>query len=481
MSSNLWPNGNNKELIICVANYLQHLLNENKSKLDEVSIDSLQVATESLQTIISPDDEQLPPSPFSLTQLYEAYKSSPSNTGNDEEKSASSTPLPANIAQRRKKFLEFIEVLKKHNFFKDVVEGSSDFRARMEKARVQYNTRFKEQSIDSIDWITDPSNDQQRTPMDTDDSYDSNKVVTEEERKEAEKLKNEGNQLLGKRKYKEAVEKYSAAIDRNPQNAVYFSNRAAAYTYLKKYTQAVSDARKASELDANYVKAYVREGLAEYEMKNYENALAAYQKALDKTPSSDKSWETYMEKVEDCKLKIEEAKHGNTRMNAAGGGGGGGAGDMNANNPFAGLGGGAGGMDFGNLAGLLQNPQIKQMAQQFMQDPNAMKQMGDLMGQMGMAGAAGGGDGAAPGGGGGNDMNVNELMGDLLQNPQKAQAVFQQALNDPEAKQMMQQDPSLKPLIDKIVGGEYAAFLELSQKPEAMKKVKKLVQKYYKQ
>merc|ERR1719379_1869074 len=115
---------------------------------------------------------------------------------------------------------------------------------------------------------------------------------------------------------------------------------------------------------------------------------------------------------------------------------------------------------------------MQQMAQQMMQDPNAMKKMGDMMNQMG--GGAGGG---APQGGG--DDGMSAVMADLMQNPQKAQALFAKAMADPEVKQMMADDPSLAPLINRIKGGDYAAFMELGSKPEAMRKVKQLVKKYY--
>ena len=230
---------NEKDLIIGIANYLQDLLNQNKSSLDEVSIDSLTVCTESLQTLIAPDDDTLPKSSFSLKDVYQSYLVTKGK--NDDEKkqslaSSESSSLPSNIQKRREKFLEFIKVLQKHDFFKGCPEGSEAYQQRMEKARTQYNTRFANMSIDSLDWLKD----QTPIPMDTDNDND-NRIITEDDKKEAERLKGEGNKLLGKKQYAQAIEKYTEAIKRNPQNAVYFSNRAAAQTYLKNYQQAVND------------------------------------------------------------------------------------------------------------------------------------------------------------------------------------------------------------------------------------------------
>lgn len=46
----------------------------------------------------------------------------------------------------------------------------------------------------------------------------------------------------------------------NPKNAVYYCNRAAAYSRVEKHTDAISDCREAIKLDPNYGKAYGRLG-----------------------------------------------------------------------------------------------------------------------------------------------------------------------------------------------------------------------------
>eukprot|EP01083_Nonionella_stella_P005479 15837_1 len=458
-SSGLWPNGNNKDLILAIANYLQTLSNQNQSTLDDVSFDSLQIATESLQTIVNPDDDTLPTAPFTLNALYESYLSKP--TSAVEEKTEA--PLPSNIEKRKTKFLEFIVVLKKHDFFKGAPEGSGSYRGRMEKARLQYNSRFPSMSIDSLDWITDKQGPQ---PMDEDTETTT---VTAQDKARADAAKQEGNKLLGQKQYQKAIDKYTAAIEANPVDAVYYSNRAAAYTYLKQFKKAVADARKASSINPEYVKAYIREGLAEYEMKHYQKAHDAYSKALNKTKSTDKNWENYMEKVQLCQMKIDEANQmdqGKPR-----GGGQGGAPDLSSLLGSLGGGGPDGGMDFSKL---LQNPMMQQMAQQMMQDPSAMQKMGDLVNSMG---------GAPRGGGGGDASGAQDAnwMSDLMQNPDKAKAIFAQAMEDPEVQDMMSADPSIAPLINRVKSGDQTAFLELGTKPDVMAKVQQLIQKYYQQ
>lgn len=50
------------------------------------------------------------------------------------------------------------------------------------------------------------------------------------------------------------------AINYNSRNAVYYCNRAAAYSRLENHEQALADSKKAVKLDPNYGKAYGRLG-----------------------------------------------------------------------------------------------------------------------------------------------------------------------------------------------------------------------------
>ena len=52
--------------------------------------------------------------------------------------------------------------------------------------------------------------------------------VTEEQKEQAQKFKNEGNALVKEQKYKEAIEKYTEAI-KCQESAIFYCNRAAAY------------------------------------------------------------------------------------------------------------------------------------------------------------------------------------------------------------------------------------------------------------
>uniref|UniRef100_A0A3B5LGE1 Small glutamine-rich tetratricopeptide repeat-containing protein alpha n=1 Tax=Xiphophorus couchianus TaxID=32473 RepID=A0A3B5LGE1_9TELE len=159
---------------------------------------------------------------------------------------------------------------------------------------------------------------------------------TEEQKAEAERLKTDGNDQMKVENFAAAVEFYSKAIALNPQNAVYYCNRAAAYSKLGNYAGAVQDCERAIRIDPNYSKAYGRMGLALASLNKHTEAVGYYRKALELDPDND----TYK-----TNMKIAEEK-------------------METSSPSAGL----GGID---LAGLLSNPGFMNMVSS--DGPNAQK------------------------------------------------------------------------------------------------------------
>lgn len=69
-----------------------------------------------------------------------------------------------------------------------------------------------------------------------------------------------GNRKVSDQNYPEAIKLYSEAIKLNPNNAVYYANRAAAYSKQGDHEKAVEDSLKSAEVDPNYSKAYSRAG-----------------------------------------------------------------------------------------------------------------------------------------------------------------------------------------------------------------------------
>uniref|UniRef100_A0A8I3NID6 Small glutamine-rich tetratricopeptide repeat-containing protein alpha n=1 Tax=Canis lupus familiaris TaxID=9615 RepID=A0A8I3NID6_CANLF len=125
---------------------------------------------------------------------------------------------------------------------------------------------------------------------------------SEEDSAEAERLKTEGNEQMKVENFEAAVHFYGKAIELNPANAVYFCNRAAAYSKLGNYTGAVQDCERAICIDPSYSKAYGRMGLALSSLNKHTEAVAYYKKALELDPEN----ETYKSNLKIAELKLRE-------------------------------------------------------------------------------------------------------------------------------------------------------------------------------
>ncbi|XP_068672027.1 E3 ubiquitin-protein ligase CHIP-like [Montipora foliosa] len=97
----------------------------------------------------------------------------------------------------------------------------------------------------------------------------------------ATELKEQGNRLFSGRHYDDAAQCYTKAIIKNPSIPTFFTNRALCHLKLKKWTQAISDCRRALELDSNLVKAHFFLGQALLEQESYDEALTSLKRAYD--------------------------------------------------------------------------------------------------------------------------------------------------------------------------------------------------------
>ncbi|NXA65968.1 SGT1 protein, partial [Mohoua ochrocephala] len=68
----------------------------------------------------------------------------------------------------------------------------------------------------------------------------------------------------------------TTALEKNPDDAEYYCQRAYAHILLQKYADAVADAKKSLELNPNNAVALLRKGLGEYHIKNYASALESF-------------------------------------------------------------------------------------------------------------------------------------------------------------------------------------------------------------
>ncbi|XP_034949573.1 stress-induced-phosphoprotein 1 [Chelonus insularis] len=123
--------------------------------------------------------------------------------------------------------------------------------------------------------------------------------IREEERKayidpvKAEEEKELGNQKFKDGDYAGAVKHYSEAIKRNPDEAKYYSNRAACYTKLGAFDLGLKDCEKCVELDPKFVKGWVRKGKILQAMQQHRKALKDYQTALQLDPYNAEASEGY--------------------------------------------------------------------------------------------------------------------------------------------------------------------------------------------
>lgn len=208
------------------------------------------------------------------------------------------------------------------------------------------------------------------------------KPVSEEDKAEAEDLKNQGNQLMREEKFTQALDAYTKAISKNSSNGVYYCNRAAAHSKLNNHRDAIEDCKRALQVEPQYSKAYGRMGLAYSSLNDHQKAKECYQKALELEPDN----ESYKGNLNIAEEKIRSQPQAPPNPFAAFGGGGAGGFPLGGLGNMAGLG-GPGGPDVG---GLLNNPALMNMATQLMSDPNMQNMMSNFMSGMGGGGGGGG-------------------------------------------------------------------------------------------
>ncbi|KAF7196444.1 Small glutamine-rich tetratricopeptide repeat-containing protein 2 [Pseudocercospora fuligena] len=227
---------------------------------------------------------------------------------------------------------------------------------------------------------------------------------------ESEKLKGAGNAAMQKKDYQSAVDNYTKALEICPLNPIYLSNRAAAYSAMSQHEFAKNDAELATATDPKYTKAWSRLGLARFALGDAKGAMEAYKQGIDAEGSggSDamkKGYETAKKKVEELEgaEAAEQAEEETER----------GAGGMPDLGGLASMLGGGGGGGMPDLGSLMQNPMMRQMAQNLMSNPEAMSNLMTNPALRNMASQFGGGrGGGGEGGSGGGMPDLSALMND---------------------------------------------------------------------
>lgn len=99
--------------------------------------------------------------------------------------------------------------------------------------------------------------------------------ISEESKTKGAELKAKGNQHFAKKECEEAVKFYSEAIEHNPADETYYSNRSACYMSLKKYDEALYDAIVVRTLKPEWIKGCYRVAVALLALERFEDAAVS--------------------------------------------------------------------------------------------------------------------------------------------------------------------------------------------------------------
>lgn len=99
--------------------------------------------------------------------------------------------------------------------------------------------------------------------------------ITEESKAAAAELKIKGNCLFVKKEWENAISLYSQAIEHNPADETFYSNRSACYMSLKKYESALYDAIIVKTLKPGWIKGCYRVSVALLALERFEDAAVS--------------------------------------------------------------------------------------------------------------------------------------------------------------------------------------------------------------
>lgn len=102
----------------------------------------------------------------------------------------------------------------------------------------------------------------------------------------AQAKKNEGNTFFKNKQYEQAIEKYTQAIELDPSDVTFYSNRSACYAALGRWEEAAEDGRQCIITDRTFVKGYFRQALGLQNLGNLDGALEAVKRGLGIDPQN---------------------------------------------------------------------------------------------------------------------------------------------------------------------------------------------------
>jgi stress-induced-phosphoprotein 1 len=100
----------------------------------------------------------------------------------------------------------------------------------------------------------------------------------------AKDFKDSGNVFLQAGNFSEAITAYTKAIELDPTDHVFYSNRSAAYLSAGEAEKALEDGQKCTEISPKWAKGHSRKGAALHALKRYDEASDAYEVGLEIAP-----------------------------------------------------------------------------------------------------------------------------------------------------------------------------------------------------
>ncbi|KAK8805783.1 hypothetical protein WA158_002439 [Blastocystis sp. Blastoise] len=116
--------------------------------------------------------------------------------------------------------------------------------------------------------------------------------------------KDQGNKFFAAKDYPKAIQLYSEAIEMEPGNHVFYSNRAQAYILMNKFEEAEKDGLKCISLNKNFLKGYHRAAKAQISLGKYIEAVNTLENALKVFPND----ATLLDLLKTAKPKADEQK-----------------------------------------------------------------------------------------------------------------------------------------------------------------------------
>mmetsp|Transcript_70788 Transcript_70788/g.166100 ORF Transcript_70788/g.166100 Transcript_70788/m.166100 type:complete len:441 (-) Transcript_70788:118-1440(-) len=103
---------------------------------------------------------------------------------------------------------------------------------------------------------------------------------------EAEVYKQRGNDAFKKGDWDLAIKEYNKAINLDPKQASFYSNRAACWSSKGNHESALADANRCLDADPAFIRGYSRKAKALFDLQRWDEAEAAYKEGLAVDPNN---------------------------------------------------------------------------------------------------------------------------------------------------------------------------------------------------